>query len=84
MRKSYEPAYVRSLFNRIAPRYDLLNHILSSGIDILWRKKAIRRLCELHPSEILDVAFHDPALTHTTSPAFYKLTWLWLDSYLKP
>jgi demethylmenaquinone methyltransferase/2-methoxy-6-polyprenyl-1,4-benzoquinol methylase len=56
VRKSYEPAYVRSLFNRIAPRYDLLNHILSSGIDILWRKKAIRRLCELHPSEILDVA----------------------------
>ncbi|GJQ20133.1 MAG: demethylmenaquinone methyltransferase [Bacteroidia bacterium] len=55
-RKSYEPAYVRSLFNRIAPRYDLLNHLLSSGIDILWRKKAIRLLREFRPSEILDVA----------------------------
>ena len=28
--------------------------------------------------------FHDPELTHTTSAAFYKLMWLWLDSYLKP
>ncbi|MBI4418478.1 MAG: bifunctional demethylmenaquinone methyltransferase/2-methoxy-6-polyprenyl-1,4-benzoquinol methylase UbiE [Ignavibacteriales bacterium] len=55
-RNTYEPAYVRSLFNRIAPRYDLLNHLLSSGIDIWWRKRAIRRLRFLQPSDILDVA----------------------------
>ena len=35
---------VRQLFSEIAPRYDLLNHLLSFNIDRLWRKKAIRTL----------------------------------------
>lgn len=33
--------YVRSVFNQIAPRYDLLNHLLSFNIDRRWRRKAI-------------------------------------------
>jgi demethylmenaquinone methyltransferase / 2-methoxy-6-polyprenyl-1,4-benzoquinol methylase len=47
---------VRSLFDSIAHRYDLLNHLLSGGIDMYWRKKAIRRLRAFSPRRILDVA----------------------------
>lgn len=55
-RTTYSASYVRSLFDKIAPRYDLLNHVLSSGLDIVWRKKAIRLLAPFHPKRMLDVA----------------------------
>ncbi|MCX6135844.1 MAG: bifunctional demethylmenaquinone methyltransferase/2-methoxy-6-polyprenyl-1,4-benzoquinol methylase UbiE [Ignavibacteriales bacterium] len=55
-RQTYEQSYVRSLFNRIAPHYDFLNHFLSLGFDIQWRKKAVRLLLEYEPRTILDVA----------------------------
>ena len=35
---------VRTLFSEIAPRYDLLNHLLSLNIDRRWRRRAIREL----------------------------------------
>lgn len=47
---------VESLFNGIARRYDLLNHLLSGGIDVYWRRKAISTLRPLSPKRILDVA----------------------------
>lgn len=47
---------VRSLFDSIAHRYDLLNHLLSGGIDLHWRKKAIGTLRPFAPRRILDVA----------------------------
>ncbi len=47
---------VAAMFDDIAPRYDLLNRILSMGIDQRWRDAAIRRLEEDHPGRILDVA----------------------------
>ena len=37
-------AYVRRVFEEIAPRYDLLNHLLSLNIDVLWRRRALRAL----------------------------------------
>ncbi len=37
-------AYVRQIFSEIAPRYDLLNHVLSLNIDRIWRRKAIADL----------------------------------------
>jgi demethylmenaquinone methyltransferase/2-methoxy-6-polyprenyl-1,4-benzoquinol methylase len=37
-------AYVQRIFSQIAPRYDLLNHLLSFNIDKRWRKKAIASL----------------------------------------
>ncbi|MBL7865455.1 MAG: class I SAM-dependent methyltransferase, partial [Cyclobacteriaceae bacterium] len=47
---------VARMFDNISGKYDFLNHFLSLGIDIVWRKKAIRKLIDLHPREILDVA----------------------------
>ena len=47
---------VARMFNNISPKYDLLNHLLSLGIDIRWRKKAIKLLKPLSPKKILDVA----------------------------
>ncbi|MBS1948320.1 MAG: bifunctional demethylmenaquinone methyltransferase/2-methoxy-6-polyprenyl-1,4-benzoquinol methylase UbiE [Bacteroidetes bacterium] len=47
---------VADMFDRIAFRYDFLNRFLSGGIDVRWRKKAIRELKEVDPKFILDVA----------------------------
>jgi len=44
------------MFDRIAFRYDFLNRFLSGGVDIYWRRRTIRRLMDLHPGQILDVA----------------------------
>lgn len=49
-------AQVSTMFNRIAPYYDLLNRVLSLGIDRSWRTKAINLLKDEHPKMILDVA----------------------------
>ena len=47
---------VAQMFDQIAHRYDFLNRFLSAGIDIGWRKKAIKQLEEIKPSTLLDVA----------------------------
>jgi demethylmenaquinone methyltransferase / 2-methoxy-6-polyprenyl-1,4-benzoquinol methylase len=47
---------VAEMFNHIAFRYDFLNRFLSAGIDVYWRKKAIKELAVLNPRYILDVA----------------------------
>ena len=47
---------VRKMFDRIAPRYDLLNRIITFGLDIKWRKKTVKFI-HTHPgSRVLDVA----------------------------
>ena len=47
---------VEKMFDKIAFRYDFLNRFLSAGIDIGWRKKAIKLLLPVKPERILDVA----------------------------
>lgn len=47
---------VAQMFNSIAGKYDFLNHFLSAGIDIYWRKKAIGLLQKSAPKQILDIA----------------------------
>ena len=44
------------MFDNIAHRYDFLNHLLSLGIDITWRKKAVKFIGTIQPKKILDVA----------------------------
>jgi demethylmenaquinone methyltransferase/2-methoxy-6-polyprenyl-1,4-benzoquinol methylase len=47
---------VAKMFNNIAPAYDFLNHFLSMGIDISWRKKAIEQLKDMKQLNLLDIA----------------------------
>ena len=47
---------IESMFDSIAPRYDLLNRLLSAGIDQSWRRKAIALIKPYRPETILDVA----------------------------
>jgi len=47
---------VAEMFDSIAYRYDFLNRFLSAGIDITWRKKAIKQLKKNAPKKVLDVA----------------------------
>jgi len=54
MRKKEE---VRIMFDSIAWRYDFLNHFLSFGTDLFWRKKAIDEIAKrIKPVHILDLA----------------------------
>lgn len=47
---------VREMFDDISPKYDLLNHLLSFGIDRSWRNKMVNLLETRKPASILDVA----------------------------
>lgn len=47
---------VAEMFDNISKRYDFLNHFLSLGIDKIWRRKAIKKLRDLKPKRILDIA----------------------------
>lgn len=47
---------VAEMFNNISKKYDFLNHFLSLGIDKIWRKKAVKKLVDVKPERILDIA----------------------------
>lgn len=44
------------MFDNIAPKYDLLNHVLSMKIDVLWRNTLVNMMKKDNPQEVLDVA----------------------------
>jgi demethylmenaquinone methyltransferase/2-methoxy-6-polyprenyl-1,4-benzoquinol methylase len=52
---SKSPAKIAGMFDAIAARYDFLNHVLSGGIDTLWRRRAIRSLRLTGRERVLDV-----------------------------
>lgn len=49
-------AQVERMFDNIAPKYDLLNRVLSLGIDVRWRRRALSYLKKNPPKILLDVA----------------------------
>src|SRR5690348_9033432 len=44
MKYSKDPKFIGKMFDEISPTYDRLNHVLSGGQDLLWRKQAVRYL----------------------------------------
>ena len=53
---SKDPAKISSMFSSIAPRYDLLNRLLSLGFDRCWRRFAVNQLPKSENAKFLDVA----------------------------
>lgn len=51
-----DPQRVREIFDRIAARYDLANHLLSCGADFFWRARAARTVAKWQPARVLDLA----------------------------
>jgi demethylmenaquinone methyltransferase/2-methoxy-6-polyprenyl-1,4-benzoquinol methylase len=49
-------AAVRDMFDAIAPRYDLLNRVMTFRLDVRWRRRAVRALCLPAASRVLDLA----------------------------
>jgi demethylmenaquinone methyltransferase/2-methoxy-6-polyprenyl-1,4-benzoquinol methylase len=51
-----DAASVRSMFGRIARRYDIANFVLSGGIDSSWRRRLVRAVARRQPANVLDLA----------------------------
>jgi demethylmenaquinone methyltransferase/2-methoxy-6-polyprenyl-1,4-benzoquinol methylase len=51
-----DPEAVRAMFQRIAGRYDLANHLLSGGLDFWWRRRASEIVRQWQPRRVLDLA----------------------------
>jgi demethylmenaquinone methyltransferase/2-methoxy-6-polyprenyl-1,4-benzoquinol methylase len=51
-----DPVAVNAMFGRIADRYDLANHLLSGGLDVLWRRRLVREVARTQPADVLDLA----------------------------
>ncbi len=50
-----QPAKIAGMFDAIAQRYDLLNHVLSGGLDLYWRWRAVRQLGLTGRGTVLDL-----------------------------
>ncbi len=51
-----DPAAVSNMFGRIARRYDLVNHLLTAGIDVRWRNRLVRAVAATSPDRVVDLA----------------------------
>jgi len=54
--RQQDPEFVRRTFSAIAGRYDFANHLLSGGLDFLWRARVARVVAAVRPARILDLA----------------------------
>jgi len=53
--KTSKARYVQDVFERIAPRYDLMNRLMTGGQDQAWRSEVIRRACLTPAARLLDL-----------------------------
>jgi len=60
------PARIAGMFDAIAPRYDLLNHVLSAGLDRRWRARAVAELRLGARARVLDLCTGTADLALTT------------------
>ena len=60
------------MFGSIARRYDLANHVLSCGCDVLWRKRAARTVTAWNPKNVVDLAAGTGDLTLALEKALPK------------
>ncbi|MCT4663884.1 MAG: bifunctional demethylmenaquinone methyltransferase/2-methoxy-6-polyprenyl-1,4-benzoquinol methylase UbiE [Flavobacteriales bacterium] len=67
---------VATMFDNIAPKYDLLNRVLSMGIDVSWRKKVKKMLHQNSVNNILDIATGTGDLAITLHKPGIKITGL--------
>jgi demethylmenaquinone methyltransferase/2-methoxy-6-polyprenyl-1,4-benzoquinol methylase len=51
-----DPEFVKRTFSSIAGRYDFTNHLLSGGMDFVWRWKLARLVAQRNPLDVLDLA----------------------------
>jgi demethylmenaquinone methyltransferase/2-methoxy-6-polyprenyl-1,4-benzoquinol methylase len=63
---------VRSLFDRIGPRYDLVNRVMTFGMDIGWRRRTVRELRLPAGSHVLDLACGTGDLCRELERAGYR------------
>jgi len=50
------PEAISAMFGRVAHRYDVMNHVMGGGLDILWRRKLVRTVRAQRPARVLDLA----------------------------
>lgn len=55
MSHSRDPEKIKGMFDRISPRYDLLNRLISLGLDMSWRKRAVEMLGTVENEAVLDL-----------------------------
>ena len=51
-KKISKKTQIRKMFDKISSNYDVLNRIISGGIDILWRKKVVSLLIPEKPKKV--------------------------------
>ena len=54
--KNDKKIQIRNMFDKISSNYDVLNRIISGGIDVIWRKKVVSLLIPEKPKKVIDIA----------------------------
>jgi demethylmenaquinone methyltransferase/2-methoxy-6-polyprenyl-1,4-benzoquinol methylase len=79
-----QSASIRSMFERIAPRYDSANRILSFGLDRGWRRKLVSAVRQGTPKRILDLATGSGDVAFALSGALPAETRIVAMDYCEP
>ena len=63
---------VEAMFDRIAPRYGLINHLMTGGLDVVWRRRAVAELCLPRGALVADLACGTGQLCRALGRAGYR------------